>query len=288
MPPEEEPQDPGIESWVRERTNRAAWFAARMVNSAFPNLSADQLTNIGGGIYIAGVAHSVITHLDPKSSWTDHLLPFGEKVIGGLIDGIDGKFAKIKDTYGNGMNKDGGTDRWEYLASGVGRLIDARSRGSRYGQIAAVAATIAGQLPSVAKAFIGDEYGIEPNEGGNTKVDIVGTHAGRMPLVTFAQDFPKIAGVPVQEIVDTMVTIASLRVAKQRLDYINNPVPGPNDKVLDKDERQKAASRYELYSRLLGVSIAGMVGTYALLNTPQIHEWMRRKIQNILKVPIVK
>ena len=251
-------------------------------------MTANQLTLIGGGTYIAGVAHSVITHLDPNTTWTDHLVPFGEKVTGALIDGIDGKVSTIQETSGEGMNLDGGTDRWAYLASGIGRLIEARCRGSRYGQIVAIAATLAGQLPSVMKARIGMDLGIDPNEGGASKLDIVGTHAGRMPLVTFAQDFPEIAGVPVQEIVDTAVTLASLRVAHQRGSYYGNPQPKPNDRVLDDAERMKAADRHELYMKLLGVSVAAMAGTYFLLNHAGTNSWWNRKVQDLLKMPIIK
>lgn len=114
-------------------------------------------------------------------------------------------------------------DRWGAGVMGISRIIVAHQRGHRYGELAAVLATLTNPWPSYYRARGESRFEVFPETGGNI-FESAGTQFGRTILGTISTLYPNInfevaerkIPIPFQAFADTITTAANITTAIKR------------------------------------------------------------------------
>jgi phosphatidylglycerophosphate synthase len=245
------------------------WGASTLIK-AFPNITADHVTNFGLGAAIIG---SGLKAIEKISGGDNSLAALGLLMIALILDGLDGPVSeKLKTSSLKGALKDVITDRTQESAMAFSKIITAGIRKDRWGVAAATSSGITGVWPSLSRARV-EALGFVVPETGNNPLTVLGRRLPRGIFGAISTSFPEapLLDHPIQPILDTASSASNLFAWIERVSIFNKAKRGELPKNLNPETQELGKQKTEALSRFNKLNIATMVaaGTIAMINALQ-------------------
>ncbi len=263
--------------FLRQRTSSTVQKITGKLHQRFPEVTPNHLTIAGLiGVSLAGAYAAYEQNSKGEKYYSSPfsiLLPLSVMFGSMLCDALDGSLARtiqkenpLAHNSSSGQQVDGLADRMSELMLGIIRMVAAHNRNDPLGEIIAFTATLTNAFPSLLRGFAEEQGHIVP-ETGKGLTGLLGTRIGRSTANLFATILPNPLGIPVQEIMDGITTIANTKTAFDRLKIALIP----QETTLSPKEIDDAKARTRLYLATTGAVFATSLATYRFLHnqTPQ-------------------
>ncbi len=237
---------PSLRDWIAPHTERAA----NKLHEKFPRLEADHFSLAGIALVGLGSAIAASSIKNPAR------LALPLNIIGEVTDTFNGALARV--CYGGdperldrGYKVDSLSDLAKDLSLGVSTVAVASRSDSWLQRSLAEIATITTPLASLSRSFM-ETRGYQICEHGNSRLEFLGTRAGRSGVLAVAASNVRLCGVPLQPALDSLAIAGNLtRIAKNLTTSVKEEKSPQNLK--------KAKFRTKFHAASVPVTAAGIL-----------------------------
>lgn len=193
-------------SRLRNNTRGPIEKVAGYLTDKFPKLKANQISWIGFTSVLGGSSLQAYSKIGEQDAIAGLL-----QATGSLVDAFDGPVARLGRGSENGFLHDVSADKLSEAAIFWGHALAAKKRGSKLGELAALAALSTCVLPALVRSGA-ETIGYVTEEDGGSRLSLLGTRAGRCVLGVLGTISPEI-----QPLSDTISSVSNVYASFSRI-----------------------------------------------------------------------
>lgn len=184
---------------------------AGYLTDKFPELKANQISWGGFATVLVGSLFQA-SSAEGENNGKAALV----QLAGSAVDALDGPIARLGKGSDNGFLHDVSADKLSEAAIFWGHAVAAKNRGSKLGELSALAALSTCVIPALVRSGA-EARGYVTEEDGGSKLSLLGTRAGRCVLGVLGTVSPE-----VQPLSDAISAASNLHASFSRINTMKN------------------------------------------------------------------